>query len=173
MTKAVIMYSTMNPPTVGHNIFVQKLINESIKTNSVPLIFLLQPDDSLKTLSFSTRYQLAAESYGSLVVKSSVTNIVEHLKSLSNTFDSVTVFVAPERVSLFEQAVSTLAPKHSINIALSDTRDPDIPNVTVLNRISRKHKRALKREAEEIFRKEQEKLKEEEDARRRRIIGEG
>lgn len=63
-TKACFIFGRFNPPTVGHNVLVDKLISEARKTNSDAFVFMSTSQDKKKNpLSFNQKLDILQKIY--------------------------------------------------------------------------------------------------------------
>lgn len=132
---AVITFGRMNPPTVGHQALVEKIIKTARAQKATPLIFLSHSFDPKKNpLSYDEKLRLAQAAFGrNIVVKSPAKNIIDALKGLQGTFDNVTAVVGSDRVPEFKRILETYNGKlfkfKSVNVVSAGTRDPDAEGV--------------------------------------------
>lgn len=130
-TTAVLTFGRMNPPTIGHEVLVKKVIDTARKSSGTPLIFLSHSSDAKKNpLSYEEKVRLAQAAFGrNIVVKSQARTIIQVLKQLTSSFDNVKVVVGSDRVPEFERILKTYNGRdfkfNSVEVVSAGTRDPD------------------------------------------------
>ena len=74
--KAVITFGRMNPPTVGHEKLVNKIVSTAIAEKGTPLVYLSKTQDAKKNpLTYDQKIKYAQTFFGKrLIVKSSKTS---------------------------------------------------------------------------------------------------
>jgi hypothetical protein len=133
---AVLTFGRMNPPTIGHEVLVQKVVTTARQSSGTPLIFLSHSSDPKKNpLSYEEKVRLAQAAFGrNIVVKSRARTIIEVLKQLTGQYDNVKVVVGSDRVSEFERILNTYNGRDfkfkSVEVVSAGTRDPDAEGVS-------------------------------------------
>lgn len=133
---AVITFGRMNPPTIGHEVLVQKVVKTARASSGTPLIFLSHSSDPKKNpLSYDEKVRLAQAAFGrNIVVKSPARTIIEVLKGLTGSYDNVKVVVGSDRVPEFDRILSKYNGKDfkfkSVEVVSAGTRDPDAEGVS-------------------------------------------
>ena len=86
--KAVITFGRMNPPTVGHEKLVNKIIATAIAEKGTPYVFLSKTQDAKKNpLTYDQKITYAQALFGKrLVQKSQSRTIIEVAKELQRNF---------------------------------------------------------------------------------------
>lgn len=133
---AVITFGRMNPPTVGHEKLVNKLISVAIDEKGTPLVYLSKTQDAKKNpLTYDQKIQYGQALFGKkYVVKSNARTIIEVAKELQKSFAKLVVVVGSDRVNEF----NTLLQKYNgkdytfddINVLSAGDRDPDADDVS-------------------------------------------
>jgi len=128
---AVITFGRMNPPTIGHQLLADKLVTEARKVRGTPLIYLSHSQDSKKNpLQYEEKIKIAKAAFGQrTVVSSRARTIIEILKEVQRSYDSVTMVVGSDRINEFERILNTYNGRdfkfESVNVISSGQRDPD------------------------------------------------
>ena len=138
--KAVMSFGRMNPPTIGHEKLINKLLSTANSTNSTPFLFLSQTQDSRKNpLSSKDK-----EKYISLGVPKISKNIVND-SSIKTPFDAIKLLehmgytdivmvVGQDRVGEFKKVIGKYLNHpdplkslnlQSFNVISAGDRDPD------------------------------------------------
>jgi len=133
---AVITFGRMNPPTVGHEKLVNKIISVAIDEKGTPLVYLSKTQDAKKNpLTYDQKIQYAQALFGKkYVVKSNARTIIEVAKELQKQFSKLVVVVGSDRINEF----NTLLQKYNgkdysfddINVVSAGDRDPDSDDVS-------------------------------------------
>jgi nicotinic acid mononucleotide adenylyltransferase len=132
---AVITFGRFNPPQIGHEKLVNKLISIAAKERGTPLVYLSHTQDKKKNpLSYQDKLSFAQIAFGSVVKQSQAKTIMQVAKELQSKFDKLIVVVGQDRVSEFE----TLLNKYNgseykfdeIKIVSAGARDPDADDIT-------------------------------------------
>ena len=103
--KAVITFGRMNPPTVGHEKLVNKIVSTAISEKGTPLVYLSKTQDAKKNpLTYDQKIKYAQAFFGKrLVVKSPAKTIIEVAKEIQKTgFKDLVLVVGSDRVKEFE-----------------------------------------------------------------------
>ena len=134
--KAVITFGRMNPPTVGHEKLVNKIIATAIAEKGTPFVYLSKTQDAKKNpLSYDQKLKYGQTLFGKrLVVKSSARTIIEVAKELQRTFKDLVVVVGSDRVGEFDNLLQKYNGKdytfNSIKVISAGDRDPDADDVS-------------------------------------------
>lgn len=134
--KAVITFGRMNPPTVGHEKLVNKIISTGISEKGTPFVYLSKTQDAKKNpLSYDQKLKYAQTLFGKrLVVKSQARTIIEVAKELQRTFKDLIVVVGSDRVDEFDNLLQKYNGKdysfESIRVISAGDRDPDQDDVS-------------------------------------------
>lgn len=133
---AVITFGRMNPPTVGHEKLVNKIISVAIDEKGTPLVYLSKTQDAKKNpLTYDQKIKYGQSLFGrKYVVKSNARTIIEVAKELQRKFDSLVVVVGSDRVDEFETLLNKYNGKdysyNSIKVVSAGDRDPDADDVS-------------------------------------------
>ena len=133
---AVITFGRMNPPTVGHEKLVNKIISVAIDEKGTPLVYLSKTQDAKKNpLTYDQKIKYGQSLFGrKYVVKSNARTIIEVAKELQKSYSKLVVVVGSDRVNEF----NTLLQKYNgkdytfddINVVSAGDRDPDADDVS-------------------------------------------
>ena len=134
--KAVITFGRMNPPTVGHEKLVNKIISQAITERGTPYVFLSKTQDAKKNpLTYDQKINYAQLMFGRrLVIKSKARTIIEVAKELQSDFKDLVVVVGSDRVKEFDTLLQKYNGKdytfNSIKVVSAGDRDPDADDVS-------------------------------------------
>ena len=105
---AVITFGRMNPPTVGHEKLVNKIISVAIDEKGTPLVYLSKTQDAKKNpLTYDQKIKYGQSLFGrKYVVKSKARTIIEVAKELQRKFDKLVVVVGSDRVDEFSDLLN-------------------------------------------------------------------
>ncbi|MEK9696739.1 MAG: hypothetical protein VW270_13340, partial [Candidatus Poseidoniales archaeon] len=135
MKKATITFGRMNPPTVGHEKLVDKVIAVARKTQSQPRVYLSHTQNAKKDpLRYAQKIRNAKAAFGNIVKQSNQKNIVGIMQSLEKEgVEEVTMVVGSDRVSDFRTFLSKYNGKDynfkKITVVSAGARDPDAAGV--------------------------------------------
>ena len=132
--KVVISWGRMNPPTIGHEKLVKKVLDVARKIGGKAEIYLSQSQDAKKNpLSYSDKVMIAKEAFGSIIQSSPAKTIIDLMKQLQSKYDDVTLVVGQDRVQEFETLLNKYNGKDytmkSIAVVSAGERDPDADGV--------------------------------------------
>jgi len=134
--KAVFTFGRMNPPTIGHQKLVKKLVSVAKANRAKPFLYLSQTQNSKKDpLSYSDKIRFAKKSFPEVeAVNTSARTIIEVLKELEKKgFTDLTLVVGSDRVREFQTLINKYNGKEynfdSINVVSAGARDPDAEGV--------------------------------------------
>ena len=134
--KAVITFGRMNPPTVGHEKLVNKIIATAIAEKGTPYVFLSKTQDAKKNpLTYDQKITYAQALFGKrLVQKSQSRTIIEVAKELQRNFKDLVVVVGSDRVDEFDRLLQKYNGKdytfNTIKVVSAGDRDPDDDGVS-------------------------------------------
>lgn len=135
--KAVITFGRMNPPTVGHEKLVNKIVSTAISEKGTPLVYLSKTQDAKKNpLTYDQKIKYAQAFFGKrLVVKSPAKTIIEVAKEVQKAgFKDLVLVVGSDRVKEFETLLNKYNGKdftfNSIKVVSAGDRDPDSDDVS-------------------------------------------
>jgi len=135
--KAVITFGRMNPPTVGHEKLVNKIVSTAISEKGTPLVYLSKTQDAKKNpLTYDQKIKYAQAFFGKrLVVKSPAKTIIEVAKEIQKAgFKDLVLVVGSDRVKEFETLLNKYNGKdftfNSIKVVSAGDRDPDSDDVS-------------------------------------------
>ena len=131
MSKTVITFGRMNPPTVGHQKVVDKVKAEAKKQGAMPHVFLSHSQDKkTNPLDYNTKLKSARKAFGSSVTRSRARTIIEVMVELQKMrHTEVTVIVGSDRVREFKTLLNKYNGKDftfdKISVMSAGQRDPD------------------------------------------------
>ena len=130
MSKAVVTFGRMNPPTVGHQKVVDKVKAEATKQGATPYVYLSHSQDKKKNpLDYNTKLNTARKAFGSSVTRSDARTIIEVMVELQKKHKEVTVIAGSDRVAEFKKLLNTYNGKDftfdKITVKSAGQRDPD------------------------------------------------
>jgi len=131
---AVFSFGRMNPPTVGHEKLVNKLLGVAKQYRASPMIFLSHNQDKKKNpLNYADKVRFASKAFGSIVQPSEAKTIFEVLKSLHGKYKDLYMVVGSDRVKSFQDLLNAYNGKEysfdSIKVISAGDRDPDDDSV--------------------------------------------
>jgi hypothetical protein len=131
MSKTVITFGRMNPPTVGHQKVVDKVKAEAKKQGAMPHVYLSHSQDKKKNpLDYNTKLKSARKAFGTSVTRSRARTIIEVMVELQKMrHTEVTVIVGSDRVREFKTLLNKYNGKDftfdKISVMSAGQRDPD------------------------------------------------
>jgi hypothetical protein len=135
--KAVITFGRMNPPTIGHEKLVNKIIATAGAEKGTPLVYLSKTQDAKKNpLTYDQKIKYAQAFFGRrLIVKSNSRTIIEVAKELQKAgYKDLVVVVGSDRVKEFDTLLQKYNGKdftfNSIKVVSAGDRDPDADDVS-------------------------------------------
>ena len=135
MTRAVVAFGRMNPPTVGHEKLAKKVSDEARKRKAMPHIYLSHSQDKKKNpLNYNDKIKYATKAFGKMVTKSSARSIIEVFKELEKMDHTEVVLVAgSDRIKEFNTLLQKYNGKEynfkKIEVISAGERDPDSEGV--------------------------------------------
>jgi len=126
---AVFAFGRMNPPTIGH----EKLVNKVVQTargKGTPFVFLTHSQDSKKNpLSANDKIKFARNAFGNVVQPAPGKTLIDVMKHLQKSFKEVIMVAGSDRVEEFKRLLNKYNGKDfnfdSINVVSAGDRDPD------------------------------------------------
>lgn len=135
--KAVITFGRMNPPTVGHEKLVNKIVSTAIAEKGTPLVYLSKTQDAKKNpLTYDQKIKYAQTFFGKrLIVKSNAKTIIQVAQELQKAkYKDLVLVVGSDRVKEFETLLNKYNGKdytfNSIKVVSAGERDPDSDDVS-------------------------------------------
>ena len=130
----VLTFGRMNPPTVGHEKLVNKVIAVAQSAKATPLVFLSHSQDKNKNpLEYADKVRFAQAAFGNIVQKSPAKNIIDIAKSLQGKFKELTLVVGADRVNEFDSLLKKYNGKEfnfdKVSVVSAGERDPDAEGV--------------------------------------------
>tara|TARA_R110000822_G_scaffold88734_4_gene205483 strand:- start:843 stop:2822 length:1980 start_codon:yes stop_codon:yes gene_type:complete len=130
----VLSFGRMNPPTVGHEKLVKKVVDVANSQRATPMIFLSHSQDKKKNpLEYADKVRFAKKAFGNLVQASPAKTLIDIAKNLQNKFKEMTIVVGSDRVREFEVLLNKYNGKEynfdKITVVSAGERDPDAEGV--------------------------------------------
>lgn len=156
MGTAVITFGRMNPITIGHEVLVNKVIDEAAKRNAFVGVYLSHTQDSKRNpLSYNEKLSFAQKAFGKIIRKSNARTIIEVAQELSLKFKNLVVIVGSDRLKEFKTLLNKYNGKeykfNTIEIISAGERDPDADDVSGVS--ASKLRMLAKQENENEFKK--------------------
>jgi len=136
MSKSVaISFGRLNPPTLGHEHLVRKLLTVARGKSAKPILYLSHTQNPKKDpLSYDQKIKYAKAAFGKIVRKTTAKNIIQIAKELeTEKFTDLILVVGSDRVSEFTKLLSTYNHKefnfNSIDVVSAGERDPDAEGI--------------------------------------------
>lgn len=103
MTNIVVTFGRMNPPTIGHVLLCNKVIEIATNTKSEAAIFLSTTQDNNKNpLSPEVKLSFVKECYYSATVNDKVKNPLDVLIYFNGKYDNITFVCGSDRVEEYK-----------------------------------------------------------------------
>ena len=135
MKKIVFTFGRMNPPTVGHQKLVDKLLSEARKEKADAKVFLSHTQNNKKDpLNYAEKIRFARKGFGKIIEQSNSKTIIQVLQELQKAgYTDAVLVVGSDRVTEF----SGLLNKYNggpfsfdtIDVRSAGARDPDAEGV--------------------------------------------
>lgn len=128
---AVIAWGRMNPPTIGHEKLIKKVMQVSRSKRAMPHIYVTHTQDKSKNpLTHRDKVDLLKKVAGSAVVNSNARTIIDAMKELAKMGHKKVVIVAgSDRVGEYSTLLNKYNGKdysfESIEVVSAGQRDPD------------------------------------------------
>jgi nicotinic acid mononucleotide adenylyltransferase len=124
----------MNPPTVGHEKLVKKVVAVAAQAKATPMVFLSHSQDKKKNpLDYEDKIRFAKAAFGNVIQSSPAKTLIDILKTLQQKFQELTLVVGSDRVAEFETLLNKYNGKDftfaKINVVSAGERDPDAEGV--------------------------------------------
>jgi len=129
-------FGRFNPPTIGHEKLVEKLLKVASSTKSVPMLYFSHSQDKSKNpLSYINKAKYLRKAFGKLVTPSNSRNVIQILQELEKKgFRQVTMLAGSDRVNEFKALLNKYNGKEynfdKISIVSAGERDPDSDDVS-------------------------------------------
>ena len=131
MKKAVVGWGRMNPPTIGHQKLVDRIVTVAKRERGDPRVYLTHTQSPKKDpLQYRDKIRLAARAFGSVVKPSTSRTIIELMKELQRDgYKEVTVVAGSDRVREYNTLLNKYNGKDytfdQIKVVNAGERDPD------------------------------------------------
>lgn len=136
MKKAVIAWGRMNPPTVGHEMLVNRVVAIAKRESGEPKIYLSHTQNAKKDpLQYRDKIKYAQRAFGNIVKPSTSRTIIELMKELQKAgYSQVTVVAGSDRVPEYTKLLKKYNGKDytfdKIKVVSAGERDPDAEGVS-------------------------------------------
>jgi len=131
MKKAVIAWGRMNPPTIGHQKLVDRVVITAKRERGEPRIYLSHTQNPKKDpLSYREKIQMATRAFGRVVKASGSRTIIELMKELQRDgYKEVVIVAGSDRVPEYKTLLNKYNGKDytfdNIKVVSAGERDPD------------------------------------------------
>ena len=130
MALAVISWGRFNPPTVGHQKLVNKVMEIARKNKGTPMIFLSHSADAKKNpLDYNTKIAVATKAFGSVMQKSKANTLIKVLQEVEGKYSDLILVVGSDRIPEFTSLLNKYNGKDfsfdTIEVMSAGERDPD------------------------------------------------
>ena len=135
MSKTVVAFGRMNPPTIGHEKLADKVASEAKRRGAMPHIYLSHTQNAKKDpLPYNVKIAIAKKAFGKAVTKSSAKNIIQIMQELEKMgHTEVTLIAGSDRVPEFKTLLNKYNGKDynfkKIEVVSAGERDPDAEGV--------------------------------------------
>jgi len=131
MKKAIIAWGRMNPPTIGHQKLVDRVIAVAKRERGEPRIYLSHTQNPKKDpLQYRDKIRMAANAFGRVIKPSTSRTIIELMKELQRDgYKEVTIVAGSDRVAEYKTLLNKYNGKDYsfdvIKVVSAGERDPD------------------------------------------------
>jgi hypothetical protein len=131
MKKAIIAWGRMNPPTIGHQKLVDRVIAVAKRERGEPRIYLSHTQNPKKDpLQYRDKIRMAANAFGRVIKPSTSRTIIELMKELQRDgYKEVTIVAGSDRVAEYKTLLNKYNGKDysfdAIKVVSAGERDPD------------------------------------------------
>jgi nicotinic acid mononucleotide adenylyltransferase len=103
MKKVVFTFGRLNPPTVGHQKLVDKVVSAAKKEKADAKVFLSHTQNNKKDpLNYAEKIRFARKAFGKVIEQSKSKTIIQILQELEKSgFTDVVLVVGSDRVTEF------------------------------------------------------------------------
>jgi len=135
MKKIVFTFGRMNPPTIGHQKLVDKIISTAKKEKADAKVFLSHSQNNKKDpLNYAEKIRFARKAFGRVIQQSNSKTIIQILKELEKGgYTDIVLVVGSDRVGEFSGLLNKYNGKDynfdSIDVVSAGARDPDAVGV--------------------------------------------
>lgn len=134
MKKVVMTFGRMNPPTVGHQKLVDKLLATGKKEKADVKVFLSHTQNNKKDpLNYAEKIRFARKAFGKVIEQSNSKTIIQILQELEKKYTDLIMVVGSDRVGEFGGLLDKYNGQaynfDSISVISAGARDPDSTGV--------------------------------------------
>ena len=135
MKPVLFTYGRMNPPTIGHEKLINKMFELARKVKGDARVYLSHTKDRKKNpLDYRTKLRFAQAAFGSIVKRSGRKTIIDVLKNINESTDTVYMLAGSDRVDEFRRLLNTYNGREykfkNIYVISAGDRDPDDEGVS-------------------------------------------
>jgi len=128
MSRAIFTYGRFNPPTMGHDVLINKL--KSIAGGDAVFVFASQSNDPKRNpFNYKTKTKYMKKAFRGVTVVDSpkIKNLFDAIELLGKKHDEIIFVVGGDRVTSFKKSVPASAKRMGINVKVvsAGARDPD------------------------------------------------
>ena len=128
MSRAIFTYGRFNPPTMGHDVLINKL--KSIAGGDAVFVFASQSNDpSRNPFDYKTKTKYMKKAFQGVTVVDSpkIKNMFDAIEMLGKKHDEVVMVVGGDRLASIKRSVPVSAKRMGINLKVisAGARDPD------------------------------------------------
>ena len=127
-TRAIFTYGRFNPPTMGHDVLVNKL--KSIASGDPVFVFTSQSNDPNRNpFDYKTKTKIMKKAFRGVTVVDSpkIRNMFDAIEMLGKKYDEIVMVVGSDRVQSISRSAVKSAAKMGIKMSVQSAgeRDPD------------------------------------------------
>ena len=127
-TRAIFTYGRFNPPTMGHDVLVNKL--KSIASGDPVFVFTSQSNDPNRNpFDYKTKTKIMKKAFRGVTVVDSpkIRNMFDAIELLGKKYDEIVMVVGSDRVQSISRSAVKSAAKMGIKMSVQSAgeRDPD------------------------------------------------
>ena len=132
---AVFTFGRFNPPTIGHEKLVNRVLTVAKESKGVPQIYISHSQDKKKNpLTYDTKMKFMKIAFGPIIQNSSAKNVIDIAKMLDSSFDNLILVVGADRKDEFKTLLNKYNGKEynykSIEVISAGDRDPDADDIS-------------------------------------------
>lgn len=132
---AVFAFGRFNPPTIGHEKLVNKVLSLAKEGKGSPKIYISHSVDKKKNpLPYDLKLKFMRTAFGPVVENSPAKNVIDIAKLLDSSYDNLILVVGADRKEEFENLLNKYNNKEyhykSIEVVSAGERDPDSDDIS-------------------------------------------
>lgn len=104
MKKAVLTFGRFNPPTIGHDLLIESMIDAGVENSCEVFVYPSHNGNNKKNpLDYNTKISILKEKYGGIIKKTSAKTLMEVLKDVNKKgYDDVIIYMGSDRAEYFK-----------------------------------------------------------------------